>query len=416
MKVKIDNLVNYSIISFGLYPIMPNNLKGIFMILLFLSSLNYFLRYKKDKFDIKQFIINSSLFFIYLISLTFTRDLNYGFKNLGPGISIILFPLVFFILLSHFKIKREIIQRMLNLFTFSTVSFMIIFILHFTIKVYPTLYSEISFFDVNYIRSYLRVLPWIGQHPIYLGLFIGVSLINLIYRNIKRDIYFIVPSLLFLFLLLSSLFYISSKGAILYLVISVIIVYFIKMKNKKESFFISIVILGVTIIFIFFTPHINKRFMELVRIKTYTSENIDINNSSQIRLAIWKTSIESIKKSPITGYGIGDVQNVLNNSYKNKYPILLKTQYNSHNQYFGIWLSTGIIGILIFIYFLYFNFKIGFKNKDFTFLAILLFFCLNFLTENIIERQTGATLFFFFINLFGFYNHSDSLESKKENI
>ncbi|MEN8185833.1 MAG: O-antigen ligase family protein, partial [Bacteroidota bacterium] len=145
---------------------------------------------------------------------------------------------------------------------------------------------------------------------------------------------------------------------------------------------------------------------------TYSSEKIDKYNSSQIRIAIWKTSLENIKEAPIFGYGIGDVKSVLNESYKSNFPLLLEKNYNSHNQYFGIWLSTGIIGLLLFFYFLSFNYKLAIDSKDYLFLAILIFFSLNFLTENILERQTGAMLFFFLINLFGFYNYKKLLRLK----
>ncbi len=257
-------------------------------------------------------------------------------------------------------------------------------------------------------------MPLLGHHPIYISLFIGISLINLTRLSIhyKNKSIILSPIIFVMFFQILTLFIISGKATILALIIVAIFIYFHKYQNKtKTALFciLSAIIIGAIL---FLTPQTRSRFKELINKKTYYIQKLNENNSSQIRIAIWKTSLENIKKAPILGYGIGDVQNVLNSSYKSNYPILLKTQYNSHNQYFGVWLSTGILGLIFFIYFLYFNFKIGFINKDFTFLAILLFFCINFLTENIIERQAGATLFFFFINLFGFYNYSKSLENK----
>jgi len=408
MKIRSEDLVNYSIISFGLYPIMPNNLKGIFMIFLFISSLIYFIRSKKKIYYLKPFLINSAIFFLYLISMFYTKELYHGFKKLGPGVSILLFPLIFYIFLGDYQLKRKTIQKTLFFFTSSTFLFILFFIINFKFNVLP-LFPEISFFDINYIRSYLRVLPWLGQHPIYVGLFIGISIINLFsqsYRIYKKEVIYSSLSTFLIIFLTSTLFIISNKGTIFSLILIGFFIYLFKSKNKIQSFIISFIILSTFLSFILFTPRINNRFKELIKLETYSIQNIDINNSSQIRIAIWKTSIDNIKKAPIFGYGIGDVQSALNRSYNNHYPFLLKDIYNSHNQYLGIWLSTGIVGLLFFLYFLYYNFKIGLNNKDYMYVAIILFFCLNFLTENIIDRQTGATLFFFFINLFSSYNYN----------
>ena len=415
MKIKNENLVNYSIILFGLYPVMPNNLKGFLMIIFFFSGLNYFLKKKKKKIYTKPFVLNSTLFFIYLLSLVYSNDMYYGFKNLGPAISILFFPLAFYIFLSNFKLKRKIIQNILNLFSISTFFLMIYFMIYFSLKILP-LFPDVSFFDINYIRSYLRVLPMIGHHPIYISIYLGISIINLlnlIFKYIKKEIDYIFPTVLILIFLLFSLFYVSSKGSILSLFLIALIIYFLKEKNKIQSLFIGFVALCTVTGIIFLTPHINNRFKELIKSETYSTQHLDKNNSSQIRVAIWKTSIDKIKNAPIFGYGIGDVQRILNESYKNNYPYLLNEQYNSHNQYFGVWLSTGLIGLLFFLLLFYFNFKIAIQNQDYVFIAVLLFFSFNFLTENVIERQAGANLFFFFINLFGFYNYKNTFEVKK---
>lgn len=256
----------------------------------------------------------------------------------------------------------------------------------------------------------------IGHHPIYISIYLGISIINLlnlIFKYIKKEIDYIFPTVLILIFLLFSLFYVSSKGSILSLFLIALIIYFLKEKNKIQSLFIGFVALCTVTGIIFLTPHINNRFKELIKSETYSTQHLDKNNSSQIRVAIWKTSIDKIKNAPIFGYGIGDVQRILNESYKNNYPYLLNEQYNSHNQYFGVWLSTGLIGLLFFLLLFYFNFKIAIQNQDYVFIAVLLFFSFNFLTENVIERQAGANLFFFFINLFGFYNYKNTFEVKK---
>ena len=408
MKINNIDLVNYSIIAFGLYPIIPNNLKGIFTIILLITSFNYYIRNNRKSY-VAPFLTNSALFFVYLISLIYTTDFYYGFKKLGTGITMVVFPLIFYLLLGNFNFKRKTFYQTLNLFSISTFIFLIGFIIYFNLRVLP-FFPDASLSNVNYIRSYLIAFPKIGHHPIYVSIYISISIINSVRLSLKwykKNITYFLILLMFLITLLFSLFFISSKGSILALVLVFVLLFNIKSKNKNRSILYSLAVVILLVFSIFIIPQANSRFEEIIKSRTYSTTDLDINNSSQIRFIIWKTSLEKIKKSPIFGYGIGDVQNLLDSSYKKNYPHLLKKQYNSHNQYFSIWLSTGILGIFLFLNFLFFNFKIGFQNKDYMFLALLLIFSLLFLIENVLERQVGATIFFFFTNLFGFYNYSN---------
>lgn len=407
MKIKIETLINYSIISFGLFPIIPNKSKGLFIVIIFLISLNYFILDKKKETYLRLLFVNSILLFSYIFSLLYTSDLSYAFRKLGPGISIIIFPLIFTIFLGSFNIKKKVIDQTLKLFSISTLLYMIIFIMYLYFVIQPN-NLKIDYLSVNYLRYFLREMPVIGRHPIYASLYIGVSIIYLIsqiYSSYKKNkIYFFTILIIFSFLAFS-LFLISSKSAIIFLLVTAFAIGFNHFKSKLyktifiTTFFISLVVI------IIFIPRVNSRFKELLESKTYSSENIDKHNSSQIRVAIWQIAFEKIKTAPLLGYGIGDVKSVLSEGYKEKSPALLENDYNSHNQYLGIWLGTGLIGLILFLYFLYFNNSLAFNSKDVLFLAIVIFFSLHFLTENILERQTGAILFFFLINLFSTYNY-----------
>lgn len=407
MKFKREDIINYSIISFGLFPIIPNKLKGLLLIFVFLTSLNYYLKDKNKENYFKPFLINTALLFVYVLSMFYTSDISYAFRKLGPGISIIFFPLIFFIFLGSFKVKREIINKALNLFSISTLAFLFIYFIYLFFVDRP-INPYFDFPTTIFFRNTIDKLPIIGRHPIYISLFLGISIINtarllIYYFKSKKNVSILLVIAQIIFI--SVLFLISSKGTILSLIVISIFIYYLSSKNKIKTILFGLLTSFLLIISISFIPQVNKRFKELFVLKTYSVENIHDRNSSQIRVAIWKTSFDKIKQSPIIGYGIGDVQIILNNSYKNISPILLKRQYNSHNQYLGIWLSTGIIGLILFLYFLLFNYKLSLEYKDYLFLSILLFFSLNFLTENIIERQTGAMLFFFLINLFSASNY-----------
>lgn len=407
MKIKIDNLIKYSIISFGLFPLIPNKFTGILIIMISLISLNYYLENFKEKIYLKPFFINSILLFAYILSLFYSSDLSYAFKRLGPGISIIIFPLIFFVFLAKYKIKRSVVYSTMNLMSISTIIFLLIYYIYLFFAPHPD-NPALDYPSTFFFRRSLIDMPLWGKHPIYLSLFMVISIINFFRISrltIRTNKLFFTGALITQFILIITLFLMTSKAAILFLLITSIIFVYLHSKRKIQTFLYGVLVLSLLYLSILFVPHVNTRFKELFQLKTYSSKKLDYKNSSQIRVAIWQTSVKKIKDSPALGYGIGDVKSVLQESYKSKSSILLEKNYNSHNQYLGIWLSVGFFGLLLFLYFLCYNYRLAINSKDYLFLAILIFFSFSFLTENIIERQIGAMLFFFLTNLFGSYNY-----------
>lgn len=66
------------------------------------------------------------------------------------------------------------------------------------------------------------------------------------------------------------------------------------------------------------------------------------------------------------------------------------SKFNTHNQYFDLYLTTGIIGISLFLFFLI-NVMVH-NRKNFYSTGLLLITCGFFLTENVLYRQQGVYL------------------------
>ena len=75
------------------------------------------------------------------------------------------------------------------------------------------------------------------------------------------------------------------------------------------------------------------------------------SNSFGIRFVIYKNASELIKEFPFFGYGIGDYNDKLKESYKKNNPSL-EVYYNSHNQYISFLLVGGLF--LLLLYFIFF--------------------------------------------------------------
>ena len=81
------------------------------------------------------------------------------------------------------------------------------------------------------------------------------------------------------------------------------------------------------------------------------------------RALIWKYSYSALNQNNIIfGDGFEGVQSQLLKKYKdikdlNKRNWFIEEQFNSHNQYLDILLSQGIIGLTLFLIFLYYTYK-----------------------------------------------------------
>ena len=121
------------------------------------------------------------------------------------------------------------------------------------------------------------------------------------------------------------------------------------------------------------------------------------------RLEFWKAAVGIIKENPLIGVGTGDVKNTFEEQYKKmKSPLTKEWRLRSHNQFLAIGTAFGIIGIIWFLFTLFFPFY--YQQKPIS-LLYLIFFVIAFLSmfaEDTLESQAGVTFFAFFNSFFLF--------------
>jgi O-antigen ligase len=233
---------------------------------------------------------------------------------------------------------------------------------------------------------------------------VGVLFLIDIFSKTKRTkLVYALLLLAFLFMFMAVL---NKKGPIIALGV-VGLVFFVKSKVTTKPTLYVLTLVTVFVVTLIFIPKFNNinRFKELVDFEGLKTHP---NSSTAIRLSIYKCSVEQGLKSPIIGYGWGDVKDVLNECYEVENANVLLKNYNSHNQFLSIFLSTGIIGLIIFLFYFYYIFKFSNKNRDQLLFFLLLYFGLNMLSENILEREDGVIFFSFFVNLLLFNSESST--------
>ncbi len=337
-------------------------------------------KFKSFKIDYKLLLIFSLPLIVNIISLAWDNDYQGSINMFTKSLSFIIFYLVF-IVFRPFNTVLEIFD-FIKLYIISSAIFSVIIILYLLINI-----------ELDY-REALDTIPLINEHPIYVNLITGLALIFISFNYFSRHIRIL------LLIPLTVLFFIAnSRGVIAALLISLLIrlIYYVKNPFKVSLYFSLLLAIFATILFL--TP-LKKRYLEFSETFKYVLPVNDSFNSMNIRIAIYSCSLDLFKEKPLLGYGIGGIQNALNdcygqfntNAFNNK-------NFNTHNQYLNYLLSYGIIGCLAILFYFFFFFKLSAIVKD-EYFSFLIFFFVTFLTENILSRNTGVVLFSMFNSIF----------------
>jgi O-antigen ligase len=89
---------------------------------------------------------------------------------------------------------------------------------------------------------------------------------------------------------------------------------------------------------------------EQSRLAAVSTELKDRNSSSGLRMGFYQNSIQIIKKNPLFGVGTGGFPA----AYQAQVAADpgLKVTPNPHNQYLLMWAEIGLVGLILFLYFL----------------------------------------------------------------
>jgi hypothetical protein len=142
-------------------------------------------------------------------------------------------------------------------------------------------------------------------------------------------------------------------------------------------------------------------YVRYQKVKYELSGNMDPNGHSILqRFEFWKASKNIIQKHWLVGVGLGSSKKAFEHSYNEiKTKLKIENQWESHNQFLSVWVSFGLIGLLLFLSWLFLVLKNCLSNS---WLYSSIFFTLLFscFVEDTLGTLTGMTLFAFFIGLF----------------
>ncbi|MEZ2413745.1 O-antigen ligase family protein [Muriicola sp. E247] len=404
LSLEITNrkILNVALATFGIFPLLPYQIKGLpVAFILFVGVYALIKGSGKHKID-SGFYVLISLFTISLLSIVYTGSFNIPWGKIETSISLYLIPLAFLLIKRIDKLAKFERRTFCVTFIASTFILSLISIFYYLKQ---GLFSD-SELKVNSFRQAITELPLIGDHPIYISIYLGIAFLLGIeffkHFNNTGKLFLGMSSTLIVFHLLL----LSSKGIVLAVLITTIFYIFkaIEKRSLRLSLTAVIVILFLTALYLF--PNLERRFREIGRKTTYTE--LRLQNSSSIRLAVYKCGIQMAMENPILGYGWGEGNKALKECYKSKSEELFTREPNAHNQYLGYLLDGGLPALFTLVFFIFYFLRSAFIRNDLIMFSLIFFYTIILATENILVRQSGLILFIF---IFAFFYYSTEQKS-----
>ena len=342
-------------------------------------------------------LIPTALWVLPFLQLFFLSKLNVHWSHLETKLSLLLFP--FFILIGV-ELKKNFINELLKIFIVGCSISIIICLAN----------STFNFIYNNHSDSfYYKKLSFI-HHPsyysMYLNFAIGILYINLVSKvnelKIQKKWSWILIISFTIFIVLVS----SRTGWISNVIInSIFMIVLIKRKFfKKRDLLVGFILLLTAGVFINISSPIKNRFNEIIKHTLYSKKQSNYPSSTSTRIKAWKSTVELIQKNWLTGFGTGIGRIELNKTYVSKgYISLKKKNTNTHNQYLQYLLDHGIIGFLFLFFLTIIMLIISLKERDYVYTIFIFLLIINFMTESILETQSGIVFFALFNTIFFFH-------------
>mgnify|MGYP006422375081 CR=1 FL=1 len=403
MKINFSHkLLNFSFYIAAIFPLLPQDILGLPVILLIISSIINYFNFRENSFDYKKLIIATIPFFLFLVSSFYSDDFSDAFKKVsGTRLSLLVVPLSFFLFsnssliflksqLYKFQIVFSVTSFLLCLYYFAYLPFL-----------EPPQNPHFAFPSGFFFKTATQKIPFFHLEPVYLSFLLVLSFINTTFLYVKNHlnlVYFIIVSIFYL----SVIFLMSSKVAIVFTILFGTWFVFYILKKKK----FRIVIMLLILFSLYPLSQIPSIKYEIEEIQYFLrGEKRAKDDSTQKRYLITVGALALANQvNPIIGTGIGDIKKNLNEIYiKKEYDELLPRSYGTHNQFLSMFIGTGIIGLIGLIIQLTSLITITIKRKLMFGFWVILFFSFQMLTEAILQRQVPVIIYSVFISLILFF-------------
>ncbi len=398
-------LAGFIITLFVPYPPVLNNifLGAVFFSGLFVSGKNEKAALLKEQ---QAYWWMAGFFLWMLLSLLWSVNKKDAFAALGTRIPLLLFPVVF----SMVRIPAQLKTRLLLVYAWFT-----------TLAAVCCFVYAVRLFRVHGDTGYLYndfMSAAMGRQSIYFAMLVNLAIfVYTWFLHTKSAFIRSRPSVIvsIIFLLIVH-FFLASRVAmlVLYPVAGLyLLIWIVKGRRWKEGLALLIGLVVTVVSMVKISPKVFNRFKELM----YTDYQMDKDgaeshynmaltedqwNGANSRLAIWKNGWSVIEKNMLIGTGIGDKKDELFKVYKqNNFVFALRTEKNLHNNYLDVWMSLGLVGLVLFVTgYIIAPLWLFRKRRDVLGTVIIFAFAASLFTEVYMDRSIGCVVLGFVVPFF----------------
>jgi len=346
----------------------------------------------------KEMLVLISIYLLGMVALLYSPDKPEGINILTRQLAILIFPLLFSLNgLDLDKYKLPLFQW----FAFTCVGTILYLYIDALVTIQYFHLPTTTLFTLAFMNHNFS-FP-IEMHATYLSMYVAFSIIvfsGLLatgQRGRMKLIY--IASIV---LLSAGLLQLSSRAVFIALLVVIVFVFpFLLFKGRQRIWFIivSVAFSGLLLFAINNIDSFKTRYLsELKKDLTQKPTLIEV---SEPRVARWEVIMEMAKHSPIVGYGTGSEKDMLQQKYfERKLYTSYIHQFNTHSEYLSFLLKTGIIGLALFIYVLYFGFASAWRARDVYFFGFMILISIVSVSENVLDLNKGIFFYSFFFSLF----------------
>ncbi|MFH0896397.1 MAG: O-antigen ligase family protein [Bacteroidota bacterium] len=357
--------------------------------------------WKKNKF----LWLIITFYILHLFGMLNTSNTESGFFDLQIKLPLLLLPFIL-------SAPNEFVKKKSNFVVYAFIIGNLIasvYCLHQAYHVATKYVEKGSWITWDYMQyDFLSVL----LHPSYFSLYIFLCLcfiVHFLFRTKTNIFQKIVLGIVGLFFIAMTYLLSSRAGTISFVFAAFIFILSIRGRSVK----ILVLKFGLIVLTVFLITYVvknNYRFNFISQLMNASNFKEDLKTTN-LRVPIWYSSTNVIKRNFIAGVGIGDVHQELNEEYINNcYDVAFKANLNAHNQFLESMIAIGFFGgvILILIFYGIFKFALRKKNKILFYLTITVF--INFLFESMLNLQIGVIFISFFLPFIAFILKDSELE------
>ncbi len=396
---KATKLLEWLIIILALVIPLNSLISSIISIVLFIVVLILVPLFKlrfpvRPKFSLFYLIFFSLFYLVHLIGVFYSYNIDFALFDLQVKLSLIAFPVVFFLISSFFP---GALNQGRTLIAFSTG------VLAGTLIMLIS--ATLSFNVSNNPGVFYSSLLSGSFHPSYYALYVVTAMVSVTWYwlHVSSKLFSLISILcaIIWFWLYAFLVLLSSKAGLLSLFIPVIYMLY-ALYQKTHSYGPSVIftfsfIIILTASFYLFPISFGRFAVVAKTMETVKPDKGNTSESTFQRIMLWESALRILQKHPIGGVGTGDVKQAFLEDYDLHGNTAGKeANLNAHNQYLQTSVALGISGLLILLLTFLVPIFIAIRQNAWVYCAFLLLVSFNLLFESMLERQAGVMFYSFF--------------------